>query len=71
MQEQVVCNCAQISCTDIHGLLEIYPNLSAEQIKNILNIGICCGNCLRNPAYLTVEEVMKQTPKKINNASIF
>lgn len=57
-----VCNCALKTVKDVKDMINEYPDMPKDNIKNVLNIGMGCGCCNHSECPTVVinfDELMK------------
>lgn len=54
MKNRLVCQCANVTETDVKKFIEIYPEANFYLIKNALNIGKFCGSCIRDSHHVDI-----------------
>ncbi len=60
----IVCNCSSITVKNVIDLIELYPGLSEDQTKRILNVGRRCGSCNFNSENIDIN--FSEVYKKLN-----
>lgn len=58
------CSCSQVTRRDVEKIIQLYPKLEINEIEDILNIGMGCGNCKHSEHsdhyFVSVQEIMEQ-----------